>query len=203
MIKGYEKLTLVDFPGHLAATVFTGNCNFRCPWCHNKDISYIKPDSFPDISESDIIEFMKSRIGKLHGLCITGGEPTIWGEHLLIFMKNIKDMGFLVKLDTNGTNPDLIVTAYKRNILDYVAMDIKNIFEKYPETVGLKSLDLTPIKKSIEIIKKYFPENHQFRITLVPDLVFEEDIHKMEEIINDSITIQPYKKPQNTEVNGW
>ena len=72
-------------------------------------------------------------------------------------------------------------------------MDVKNIFEKYPETVGLKSLDLTPIKKSIEIIKKYFSENHQFRITLVPDLVFEEDIHKMEKIINDSITIQPYK----------
>ena len=200
MIKGIEQLTLVDYPGHIAATVFTGNCNFRCPWCHNKDISYIKPEAFPDFPEEKIIEFMKSRIGKLEGLCITGGEPTIWGERLLAFMRNIKELGFLIKLDSNGTDPNFILEAKKRNIVDYVAMDIKNSFEKYAKTVGLKELDLEPIKESIKILKEEFPNHHQFRTTMVPNLVFEEDIKMMEKYIGEEIIRQKYKVPQNIEV---
>ncbi|MCD6578383.1 anaerobic ribonucleoside-triphosphate reductase activating protein [bacterium] len=199
MIKGLEQLTLVDYPGHIAATVFTGNCNFRCPWCHNKEISYINPDAFPTIPEEEIIEFMRSRISKLEGLCITGGEPTIWEERLLKFMGNIKELGFLVKLDSNGTKPEFILEAKKRNIVDYVAMDIKNIFEKYAETAGLITLDIEPIKRSIEILKNDFPEHHQFRTTMVPNLVFEEDIVKMEEYIGEKIIRQEYKEPRPVE----
>lgn len=189
MFKGIQKLTLIDYPGHIATTLFTGGCNFNCFWCHNRSlVEREKLSLLPDIPEIDIQNFLLSRKGKIEGVCITGGEPTIWGERLAEFMKWCKDNGFLVKLDTNGYNPDILLSYLSKGLLDYIAMDIKNTFDKYPETVGIKNLDIERIKKSIEIIKNSGIA-HQFRTTVVTNLV-EKD--KLEEIIGEKIIFQEY-----------
>ncbi|MGC8770654.1 MAG: anaerobic ribonucleoside-triphosphate reductase activating protein [Brevinematia bacterium] len=189
MFKGIQKLTLIDYPEHIATTLFTGGCNFNCFWCHNRSlVEKDKLSLLPNIPEEDIQSFLLSRKGKIEGVCITGGEPTIWGERLAKFMKWCKDNGFLVKLDTNGYNPDVLLFYLSKGLLDYIAMDIKNTFDKYPETVGVKNLDISRIKKSIEIIKNSGIA-HQFRTTVVTNLV-EKD--KLEEIIGEKIVFQEY-----------
>ncbi len=189
MFKGIQKLTLIDYPEHIATTLFTGGCNFNCFWCHNRSlVEKDKLSLLPDIPEKDIQSFLLSRKGKIEGVCITGGEPTIWGKRLGEFIKWCKDNGFLVKLDTNGYNPDVLLFYLSKGLLDYIAMDIKNTFDKYPETVGVKNLDISRIKKSIEIIKNSGIA-HQFRTTVVTNLV-EKD--KLEEIIGEKIVFQEY-----------
>ncbi len=168
---GYQKLTLIDFPGHLAATVFTVGCNFRCPFCHNPElVSNINRIS--NGLEKEFFEFLKKRKGKIEGVCITGGEPTLQPD-LLEFMKKIRTLGFLVKLDTNGARPDVLKKIIDQKLVDYIAMDIKNQPKKYNATTGTKS-DIDRIKLSVNLItQSKIP--YEFRTTVVPGIHSEKD----------------------------
>ena len=180
-IKGLQKLTLLDFPGEIAATVFTGGCNLRCPFCHNA--SLVLPDRFgEDIDEEELFRFLDSRRGKLGGVCISGGEPTLWSD-LPDFIAKVRAMGFKIKLDTNGTRPDVIEGLISRGLLDYIAMDIKNSASLYPLTVGIADFDTSVIEKSIAVIRTSGIE-HEFRTTLVAGLHTPESISAIAEMIS-------------------
>ena len=150
LIYGLQKLSLLDFPGKLAATVFTGGCNLRCPFCHNASL-VTRFSEYERISEEEVLSFLEKRKGLLDGVCITGGEPLLQ-EDLAEFIIKIRAMGFLVKLDTNGCLPDKLDSLIRRSLVDYVAMDIKNSFDKYPLTVGTPDFDPTPVFKSAELL---------------------------------------------------
>lgn len=176
-IGGLQRFTLVDYPGHLACTVFTVGCPFKCPWCHNPNL--VDPDKLTTdlISESEIFEFLDQ--SELEGVVITGGEPTIH-EDLPSFIRKIKERGFLVKLDTNGTNPDMLRQLVGR--IDYVAMDIKAPRDKYMKVVGLenrkdywKEMIMERIEESIEILKRG-DVDYEFRTTVIPSLLSKKDI---------------------------
>ena len=173
VIKGLQKLTLLDFPEKIAATIFTGGCNFRCPFCHNA--SLVVPDRFAEtIPERDVMEFLRSRVGRLGGVCISGGEPTLQPD-LAMFIRRVRELGFAVKLDTNGYRPDVLRSLIDEGLLDYVAMDIKNSPEKYGATVGLPEFDISPILESIDILKGSGVP-FEFRTTVIRELHTEEDI---------------------------
>lgn len=173
ILKGLQKLTLLDYPGEIAATVFTGGCNFRCPFCHNA--SLVVPEKFGETLPTDtFFEFLESRKGKLRAVCVSGGEPTMQGD-LPEFIARIKGMGFLVKLDTNGTRPDVLYGLIEDGLLDYVAMDIKNSKARYGETVGAADFDVAPIEESINILRKG-KVPFEFRTTVVRELHTAEDI---------------------------
>ncbi len=168
LIKGLQKLTLLDFPDKLACTLFTGGCNFRCPFCHNA--SLVLPDRMDDasLSEEEFFKFLQGRRGILEGVCITGGEPTLMPD-LPDFIARIRALGFAVKLDTNGSRPAVLRTLVERGLVDYVAMDIKNSLERYGETVGLPHYDTSDVEASMD----YLLEGHvpyELRTTLVRGL---------------------------------
>ncbi len=165
-ISGLQKLTLLDFPGKLAATVFLGGCNFRCPFCHNASL-VLTPGKCERISEEEFLDFLISRKGKLGGVCITGGEPTMY-PGLKEFIRKIKNMSFAVKLDTNGTNPELVKELISEGLVDYIAMDIKNAPERYRETVGCE-VDMEKINKSVELLLSG-KVDYEFRTTVVREL---------------------------------
>ncbi|MBI4722415.1 MAG: anaerobic ribonucleoside-triphosphate reductase activating protein [Candidatus Stahlbacteria bacterium] len=173
--KGLHKVSLIDYPGKICAIVFTGGCNFRCQYCHNPEL-VIGDDKLPDIPEAEILSFMQkrctSRSKLLDGLCISGGEPTIW-EELPKFMKTIKGIGLLVKLDTNGTNPDMIREVIGNGSVDYIAMDIKGTPERYPQIVG-QGFSLTKIQTSIELLLQN-KIDYEFRTTVFPEFFTEEE----------------------------
>jgi pyruvate formate lyase activating enzyme len=169
-ISGQQKLTLIDFPGHLATTIFTSGCNFRCPFCHNPELvlgKIKKTSAFESKSEADFFKFLSERKGKIDGVCITGGEPTLQPD-LVDFIKKIKAHNFFVKLDTNGTRPDVLKHLLDFKLLDFVAMDIKNSPERYSETVGVK-VNIEKIKTSVELIKNSLID-YEFRTTVVPGI---------------------------------
>lgn len=181
LISGYEKLTLLDYPGKLAAVVFTIGCSFRCPFCHNPELVDLRL-AHGETSEDKFFEFLKKRKGVLEGVCITGGEPTIQPD-ILEFIEKIKSLGFLVKLDSNGTRPDVLKKVIEANMVDYIAMDIKNSLEKYRHTVGTVSSaqggpiwggDIERIKLSVELIMRGGIE-YEFRTTAVPGIHTEQD----------------------------
>lgn len=163
-IQGLQKLTLLDYPEHTACTVFTAGCNFRCPFCHNASLVVdIAKDS--EISEEEFFAFLQKRIGILDGVCVSGGEPLLQPD-IERFIKKIKDMGFAVKLDTNGSFPDKLIHLVEEGLVDYVAMDIKNSPETYAFTAGTETLDIVSVKKSVAYLK----EGHvpfEFRTTVV------------------------------------
>lgn len=173
LIGGLQKTTLIDYPKKIAATVFLAGCNFRCPFCHNPELVFPLGVGFGSISEKDFFHFLDSRKGRLEGVCITGGEPTLQKD-LLHFIRKIKKRGFLVKLDTNGSRPDVLRRAFKEKILDYVAMDIKNSLEKYGATVGAK-VDLERIKLSAQLIRNS-EVDYEFRTTVAPKLHCSKDL---------------------------
>jgi len=189
IIGGLEKLTLLDYPDHLAAIIFTQGCNFRCHFCYNPmlvlprkggDEKNKKEKGFSPLSTEDLFLFLKERFGRLEGVVITGGEPTMHPD-LPSFIKKIKDIGYLVKLDTNGTKPEMVSQLIKDKLIDYIAMDLKAPIAKYEQTVGVK-LDWDNIKKSVKIISESgLP--YEFRTTVVPGLLAKEDFHKMGEFI--------------------
>ena len=146
---GIQKLTLLDFPGHVACTVFTDGCNLRCPFCHNA--SLVAAGNKPTLPEEELLAFLKKRQGLLEGICVTGGEPLLHPD-LPDFLEKVKGLGYLVKLDTNGTRPDRLADLIDRGLLAYVAMDIKNSPARYPETVGVPGFDVAPIKKSAALL---------------------------------------------------
>lgn len=137
LISGLNKTTLLDYPGRVAATVFTGGCNFRCPFCHNAGL-VLRPLSQESYTEEEVLAFLRKRRGILTGVCITGGEPTIQ-QDLPDFVRRIKELGLQVKLDTNGSHPQMLAELIKEGLLDYVAMDIKNSPQRYLQTIGYAS----------------------------------------------------------------
>lgn len=172
-ISGIQKLTLLDYPEHTACTLFVPGCNFRCPFCHNSEL--LKGDiEFYD--EGEIFAFLKKRVGVLEGVCVTGGEPTVYTD-LDRLLRKIKELGYLVKLDTNGYLPDRLSALICDNLVDYIAMDIKNSPERYAETVGLpeSKFDITPIEQSIEIIMNGNVD-YEFRTTVATELFDEQSI---------------------------
>lgn len=177
LIGGLQKLTLIDYPGKIACTVFTVGCNFRCPFCHNPElIDRAKFNLSGIITEEDFFKFLESRKGLLDGVCVTGGEPTLH-QDLPQFLKKIKDLGFFVKLDTNGTTPEVISSLINNRLLDYIAMDVKNSLSEtnlYEKTVGT-AFNLENIKKSVKLIMGSGID-YEFRTTVVPGLHTEENI---------------------------
>ncbi|MFA5128866.1 MAG: anaerobic ribonucleoside-triphosphate reductase activating protein [Patescibacteria group bacterium] len=176
IIGGLQKLTLIDYPGKIACTVFTVGCNFRCHFCHNPEL--IDPAEFKlseIIEEKVFFDFLNSRHGLLDGVCITGGEPTLHPD-LPEFIKKIRILGFLVKLDTNGTNPEMLKALIAEKMIDYISMDIKTLLQKESyEKVAGATVDIENIKQSIGIIMQSGLE-YEFRTTVVPGLHNEENI---------------------------
>ena len=172
LISGLQKLTLLDYPGKVACTVFTGGCNFRCPFCHNA--SLVIPGRIShDSSEEAVLSFLAKRRGILDGVAVTGGEPLIHAD-ITEFLGKIKDMGFLVKLDTNGAFPDRLMEIVKAGLADRVAMDIKNSPELYEKTVGV-SIDMADIERSKDFLLEGSVE-YEFRTTVVKGLHTAESI---------------------------
>lgn len=163
LIKGFQKLTLLDFPEHTACTVFTSGCNMRCPFCHN---ALLVTEPGGDLfDEDEIFDHLKKRRGILEGVAVTGGEPLLQKD-IERFLYDIKDLGYKVKLDTNGSFPERLKDILSLGLADYVAVDIKNSKEKYAETVGVKSFDITPIEKTVELLLKGNVD-YEFRTTVV------------------------------------
>lgn len=177
-IGGLEKFSLIDYPGAISAIIFTVGCNFRCPFCHNPALVEETIDT--NISKKEILNFLKKRIGALDAVTITGGEPTMHSD-LIPFIKSIKKLGFKIKLDSNGTNPEVLRKVLKENLVDYLAMDIKSTPEKYMATVG-RPVNLEKIKESIQIIMSSgIP--YEFRTTVVKALIPENDFHEIGKMI--------------------
>ena len=166
------KTTLLDYPEHVAATIFTGGCNFCCPFCQNGDL-VLCPQGQPAIPEQEVMAFLKKRRGVLAGVCITGGEPTLQRD-LQEFIREIKDMGYLVKLDTNGYRPEVLGALLREKLLDYVAMDIKSSRERYGVLAGRADLDVGRIEESVALLKGSDVE-YEFRTTVVRELHSGED----------------------------
>lgn len=192
---GLEKFSLVDYDGKLACTLFAQNCNFKCPFCHNKDLAFSNIET--SLSFNDILIFLKSRIGKLEAVCITGGEPTLMPD-LVIKIKQIKELGFKIKLDTNGYRPDVLRKLINENLIDYVAMDIKNSFKKYAITTNLLSIDTNKIQESINILKNS-KIDYEFRTTIVNELHNEKDMEEIAEFLkgDNKLFLQKFVNNKN------
>lgn len=174
-ISGLQKMTLLDYPEHVACTVFLPGCDFRCPYCHNFEL--VTGSADPVTTESDFFDFLGKRNGLLDGVAITGGEPLLHRE-LPEFIRKIKDMGFMVKLDTNGYHPDRLKELLSDRLLDYIAMDIKNSFEKYPTTIGLSDINISLIKDSISLIMGSGVD-YEFRTTVIKQFHDPSDFEKI------------------------
>ena len=174
-------MSLVDYCGYVSCVVFTRGCNFRCPFCHNSSlVNGVAPQK---IQSEDFFAFLNKRRGLLDGVCITGGEPTL-NPDLPDFIRKIKEMGLLVKLDTNGTNPKMLESLISQNLVDYLAMDIKNGKSFYPKTTGV-NLDFANIEESVALLKKG-KVPFEFRTTLVAELHSEESIIEMGKLVENS-----------------
>ena len=172
-IAGMQKLTLLDFPGVVACTLFTAGCNFRCPWCHNAGL--VLPEESPDLLEGDeVLWFLEKRTGVLDGVCVTGGEPLLQAE-LPEFLRRVKDLGYRVKLDTNGSFPERLEALVREKLVDRVAMDIKNGPSRYAETAGLRDLDLSAVTASKGFLLSD-PVDYEFRTTVVRGLHTAESL---------------------------
>ena len=182
-IAGIQKLTLLDFPGRLAATIFTPGCNLRCPFCHNA--SLVDPAELKAtleetglLDQQEVLGFLKERFGRLTGLAVTGGEPLMQAG-ILDFLKQVKDIGYAIKLDTNGTNPERLRALLNAGIVDYVAMDLKNCRKKYAATTGLPESSTAILYESTLLSARFIRESgvaHEFRTTVVAQLHTVDDI---------------------------
>ena len=198
MIKGFSGTTLIDFPGRIASIVFIGGCNFRCPFCHNPEL--VLPDMIeylPEINQDEVIEELKKRKGFIQGVTITGGEPLVW-DRLIDFLREIKSLGLEIKIDTNGSFPERLKEL--KNLADYVAMDIKSSPSKYHLATGI-DIDLDKLKESIAIVKTF--RDYEFRTTVVPGFVDQEDIHEIGETIKGAkrYVLQQFKPTKAIDPN--
>ena len=189
MICGLQKMTLLDYPGKIACTVFLGGCNFRCPFCHNSELFMGKPEKL--MEDEEFFKFLSTRKGLLDGVCVSGGEPTLYKD-LPAFMAKIKEMGFLVKLDTNGYRPTVVRQLVAEGLVDYIAMDVKNSPAMYAQTVGLEKVDLSPIEESLRFLIDGNVD-YELRTTLVAQLHSETSIQDMGVWLGSLV---PGKKPQ-------
>ncbi len=201
-ICGYNKTTLLDYPEHVAATVFVGGCNFRCPFCQNSDL-VLRPEVQPAIRETEILGFLEKRKGILTGVCLTGGEPTL-AVGLGEFIRKVKEMGYLVKLDTNGYRPEILRGLLSAHLLDYIAMDVKNSMERYGETVGDASVDTGRIRESVHIIMES-GISYEFRTTVVKELHGEKEITAIGREIEgaDKYFLQSYRDSEGVMEAGF
>ena len=183
---GFQKLTLLDYPGKVACTLFTAGCNLRCPFCHNASlVTHI--DNVVSYDEDEILDFLRKRQGILGGVCITGGEP-LMQSGVTDFIKKVKELGFSVKLDTNGTFPEKLTMLAESKLIDYVAMDIKNCKEKYAVTSGITDLNIGNIEKSVEfLLSGKIP--YEFRTTVVAEFHTPQDIGKLQSGLRAQINI--------------
>ena len=179
-IAGLQKLTLLDFPGKTAATVFTPGCNFRCPFCHNADLvtgGSATGASAGVVSLDEFFAFLNKRQGLLDGVCVTGGEPLLQSG-LADFCARVHEKGFAVKLDTNGSFPDRLRALADAGLVDYVAMDVKNAPERYAETIGVPAFDLAPVRKSMDFLREgTLP--YEFRTTVMRELHTADDLRAL------------------------
>ena len=191
-IFGLQKTSLLDYPGKLASVIFTGGCNMNCPFCHNSELITLPKSG--RISEEEGLSHLIKRRFTLEGVVITGGECTLQKD-LKEFCKKVKELGYLIKIDTNGTNPGVIKALVSEKLIDYVAMDIKNSKEKYPATCGWNAVDLQKIQETIN----YLMENHidyEFRTTVIPEFHTPEDMENIGDWIKGakSLYLQAFKK---------
>ena len=202
LILGLTKTTLLDYPSKVAATIFTGGCNFRCPFCHNGPFVINAANEDP-ISKEEVMEHLVKRRNVLNGVCITGGEPTIQAD-LPDLIKEIKALGYDIKLDTNGGNPGVLKKLIDEGLIDYVAMDIKNSMEKYIFTAKINGSLLDKVKESVEILKAA-PIPYEFRTTVVKPLHEREDFEKIAKWIEGAPNwyIQSYKESKNVISPGF
>lgn len=200
-IYGLQKLSLLDFPGHMAATIFTGGCNFRCPFCHNRSLVFLE-EADEEISSGDVLDYLEKRKGILDGVCVTGGEPLLQ-PNIKQFIKNIKNIGLKVKLDTNGTSPDKLKELIDEKLIDYVAMDIKNSKEKYAKTVGMESFDISNVEKSVKILLEG-KVDYEFRTTVVKQYHEKKDFESIGKWIKGAkrYFIQNFEDHGNCIVQG-
>ncbi len=194
-IGGFQKFSLIDYPGKISAVIFVQGCNFRCPYCHNREL--VLPEYFSfSVQEEEIIEFLENRKGKIEGVVITGGEPTIFPDLPDLLLK-IKRLGYHIKLDTNGSNPQMIKLLIERKLVDYIAMDVKAPLEKYRD-VTFSAVDIKKIQESINIIKDSSIQ-HEFRTTVVNGIHTYSDILKIYNLIkgSDRYVIQNFHPSEN------
>lgn len=198
---GLEKLSLVDFDGHTAATVFTGGCNFRCSYCHNSML-VTGIDELREFTETEVLGYLTRRKGLLDGVCITGGEPTL-APDLSAFCEKAKAIRYLVKLDTNGSRPKVLKDLVEKNLIDYVAMDVKNSPEKYSATVGVENVRTDKIIESINfLLENRVP--YEFRTTVTKELHTAEDFKKIGRLVSgaEKYIIQKFSASGNCLVPG-
>ena len=176
-IHGLQKLTLLDFPGHTACTVFTGACNFRCPFCHNASL-VLQPEAQPLLPEAELFAFLEKRKKLLDGVAVTGGEPTLQPD-LPDFLRRVRDMGYAVKLDTNGGRPEVLRDILEAGLADYVAMDIKSSPAHYAQAAGVSGI-LDAVRESVELLR-HSGIPHEFRTTAVKPLHTEDDFRAIGE----------------------
>ncbi|MBR4350766.1 MAG: anaerobic ribonucleoside-triphosphate reductase activating protein [Bacilli bacterium] len=194
-IGGFNKLTTQDFPGNLACIIFTNGCNFDCDYCYNRDLV---ESHAPEISEEEIFSYLNQRKNMLDGVVISGGEPTIWND-LIPFMEKIKELGLKIKLDTNGYRPELLKEILDKNLVDYIAMDIKALFNEYYKIVNRK-LDTDKLIESINLIKKS-KVDHEFRTTIIKGFHTIEDLDKIVEVIDGSPYYLQNFRMEDTVIN--
>ena len=196
MISGLQKMTLLDFPGRVACTVFLKGCNYRCPFCHNSELFLGKPETL--MENEEFFRFLERRKGLLDGVCVSGGEPTLH-PGLPEFLRRIKSLGYAVKLDTNGTRPEMLKRLAGEGLLDHVAMDIKNSPSRYAQTVGLESVDLGPLEETL----RFFMAggvSYELRTTLVAQLHDEASVEEMGKWLAG---IVPGKRPRKLYLQSF
>ncbi len=196
-IVGFQKLTLLDYPGKVACILFTGGCNFRCPYCHNGEL-VLRADEFPPFSDDEIFSYLDKRKGVLDAVVVSGGEPTIQSD-LEDYLAKIKERNLLIKLDTNGLMPDVMRNLVEKKLVDYIAMDVKNSLEDYAKTVGLKSVDTSKILESIEYLKSGHVE-YEFRTTVTKELHKENNFRSLASLLSGckAYYIQNFTANENT-----
>lgn len=196
MIKGFRGTSLVDYPEKIASVIYTYGCNFRCPYCYN--IELVLPEyyrSLPDLSEAEVFAKLAERKDFIQGVVITGGEPTIWGERLLTLVEKIKyQLNYPIKLDTNGSNPDLIGVLLAEGLINFVALDLKTTPAKYSELGG----DFARVRETIQILSAY-PAQTEIRITLYPPLIDKNSVWELEPYLRPfkKIALQKYLPEKN------
>jgi anaerobic ribonucleoside-triphosphate reductase activating protein len=203
-IGGLQKMTLLDYPGKAACTIFLSGCNFKCPFCHNRDLVFI-PERYEYFDVNDIMEYLEKRKGILDGVAISGGEPLLQ-ENLHTLIERIRELGYQVKLDTNGAYPKRLKEVVEKGLVDYVAMDIKNSPDKYARTLGMnpESFSLDPIRESVEFLKSSQIE-HEFRTTVVRELHTAEDLLEIGRWLgeNETYYLQQYVDSGNVIQPGY
>lgn len=178
-LHGLQKMTLLDFPGHVACTVFLGGCDFRCPFCHNFEL--VDGTAPPVMEDTEFFEFLEKRRGLLDGVAVTGGEPCLHKE-LPAFLAKCHEMGFPTKLDSAGYHPEMLKELFDRGLVDYVAMDIKNSPDKYAETTGVDFVDMSPIRESIDLIRNSGVD-YEFRTTVIEQFHTPQDIEECAKLV--------------------